>query len=298
MMHPRHLLAFGSALAAALCTAPAFAFPADAQIQAAATWAENLSRTSHLPTQKSARILAASATIAAPRQLTGDWLMVTEGELSAQHVPRYHGLDRISARGSLFLRRKFGLGPYAPILQLDANLQGEAAHETVRSGWQYAAGAQLSRRFNEAWRATGGAGWTRFIARHEPFDVQSRRLFLETSWDFLERWQITLGGARQWGEFTANAAGAVWSQALGGGLGPVIFNHYNTLAWEVTDTFGPGWVAYRIRDSRADQWWLELAPALTSRTTLAMRYESVRVTNGIGIRYDSAFWTMSLVHRF
>jgi hypothetical protein len=298
MMHPRHLLALGSALALAMSPARTSALTFDTQVQAAATWAENLSRTSHLPTQKSARVFAAGTTLANSRQITSDWLLVTESELSIQNVPRYDGLDRFGGGASLSLRRKFGLGPYVPVLQLEASLHGESARESGRTGWQPAAGVRLSQRFTELWRASGGAGWTHFIAEHEPFDVQSRRIFLETSLDLTSRWQVTLGAARQRGEFTANAAGAVWSQALGGALGPAIFNHYNTLAWEVSNTFGPGWVAYRIRDSRADQWWLEIAPALTERTTLTMRYEAVRVINGIGIRYDSTFWTLSLAHRF
>jgi len=298
MMHPRHLLALGGALALALSPTRTFALAFDTQVQAAATWADNLSRTSHLPTQKSARIFTAGATIAASRQLTGDWLLATEGELSIQHVPRYDGLDRLGAGAALDLRRKFGLGPYVPVLHLEASLRGESARESGRSGWQSAAGIRLAQRFSELWRASGGAGWTHFIARHEPFDVQSRRIFLETSLDLATRWQVSLGAARQRGEFTANAAGAVWSQAIGGGLGPEIFSHYNTLAWEVSNTFGPGWVAYRIRDSRADQWWLEIAPALTDRTTLALRYEAVRVVNALGIRYDSAFWTLRLARRF
>jgi hypothetical protein len=298
MMHPRHWLALGSALALALSPIRSSALTFDTQVQAAATWAENLSRTSHLPTQKSARVFAASATIARSRQLDSDWLLVTGGELSIQHVPRYDGLDRLGGGASLNLRRKFGLGPYVPVLQLEASIHGESARESGRSGWQPAAGLRLSRRFTESWRASGGAGWTHFIAAHEPFDVQSRRLFLETSLDLASRWQVTLGAAREQGEFTANASGAVWSQALGGGQGPAILNHYRTLAWEVSHTFGPGWVAYRIRDSRADQWWLEIAPALTDRTTLAMRYAAVRVINALGIDYDSAFWTLSLAHRF
>jgi hypothetical protein len=298
MMHPRHLLALGSTLAFALSPIRTSALTFDTQVQAAATWAENLSRTSHLPTQKSARVFASSATLASSRQLSSDWLLVTEGELSIQHVPRYDGLDHLGGGVSLNLRRKFGLGPYVPVLQLEASLRGESARESGRNGWQPAAGVRLSQRFTELWRASGGAGWTHFIAEHEPFDVQSRRIFLETTFDVTARWQLSLGAARQRGEFTANAAGAVWSQALGGALGPAIFNHYNTLAWEVSNTFGPGWVAYRIRDSRADQWWLQIAPALTDQTTLAMRYEAVRVINAIGIDYDSAFWTLSLAHRF
>jgi hypothetical protein len=298
MMHPRHLIALVSALACGLCPAQTPHFLEHTRLQASAIWAENLSRTSHEPTQKSAGMYEVSASAENPRQLSRDWLVLTGGEISARHVPRYDGLDHFGGGASVRLRQKFGLGAFAPVLEYHAALHGEAARETGRSGWRPAVGLEFSQRLTETWHFSAGAGWTRFMARHEPFDVTNRRLRLESSYDLTEHWQVTLGGNRIWGEFTANAAGAVWAQAIAGGLGPTIFNHYNTLAWETSGTFGPGWVAYRIRDSRADQWWLELAPALTADTALALRYEFVKVINAIGIRYDSAFWTLSLLHRF
>lgn len=298
MMHPRHRLALGLLLAAS--PGPAYpALPLDhARLQAATTWAENLSRTSHEPTQKSALMFAVAAAWEQPVQFHRDWLVRFTGDLAAQHVPRFDGLDHLAAGASLGLRRKFGLGPFAPFVQLDAGLHAQAARETGRSGWMPSATLQLGQRFTTGWRAVGGAGWTHFVARREPFDVRAHRLFLETSWDPNPRWRVSLGGSRSRGEFTANAAGAVWARALAGGFGPAVSAHYNSLAWEASDTFGPGWVAYRIRDSRADHRWLEIAPALSRRTSLALRHEAVRVVNALGIRYDSAFWTLRLVHQF
>ena len=298
MTHPRRLRTLGSALLGWLGLGLVPAAAAEFSVNAATAWVDNLSRTSHAPTQKSARVDEVAARLATARQLSRDWLLFADAGASLQHVGHFDALDRVGATGALTLRRKFGLGPYAPVFEASGSLSGQAFRESGRSGWQPDVMLRYSQRLTASWRAAAGAGWTHFVARDEPYDVTNRRLFLETQYELAAGWQIAAGAARHWGEFTANAAGAVWAQAIGGGLGPVIFDHYNTLAWAVTDSFGPGWVAYRIRNSRADSWWAELAPALTERTSVALRYAAVRVTNAIGIEYDTSAWTLSLSHRF
>lgn len=297
MTHPRRLHLLGGALLGWLCLVPP-AGAADVRVTASAAWVDNVSRTSHLPTQKSSRVDDLAATLGTSRQLAHDWLLFADGGISLQHVESFAALDRVGATGTLTLRRKFGLGPFAPRLEFTGALAAQAYRESGRSGWQPDLALRYAQRLTAAWQAAAGGGWNRFLARREPFDVATRRVFVESSYDLAGRWQVAFGASRQWGEFTANAAGTIWAQAIGGGLGPVIFNHYNTLAWAVTDSYGPGWVAYRIRDSRADTWWAEIAPALTDRTTLALRYGAARVTNAVGIKYDTTAWTVSLAHRF
>ncbi len=295
-------LRFLAVSAGLFCAAPGYAaesveFLQNLRAQATVTWAENLSRTSALPNQKSARVLAVTVNAGHARQLNSDWLLQSDAELGGTWVPQYDALDTFNAGAHATLRRKFGLGALAPVLEFNAGLTGAASHERGRSGWKLDGGVRLAKRFTENWRVAAGMDWEEFFARRQPFDVTNHRAVVETTWDITDRWQVNLGGARLWGQLTANAAPGVWAQAIGGGLGPVIFNTYNRLAWEVTDTYGPGWVAYRI-NCHADMWWLELAPALTEKTSLSLRYEFVKVINEIDIRYDSAFWSLSVVHQF
>ena len=268
------------------------------RIQSSAVWADNLSRTSHLPTQKSSQIYNLIGTVDHRHQLDRNWMLITEVELAGQYVTQYDALNNINATTRLKLRHKFGLGPFATVIDFSTQLTGTSFKETGRNGWLFEAGASASKRITESLQLTGGASWNHFSAKRNTYNVSTDRLFLEGSWDITDRWRISLGGSRIEGKFVANAAGAIWSSAIGGQLGPEISQHYNTLAWEVSDTFGPGWVAYRNRESNVDQWWVELSPALSDQTSLSLRYEFNKAINAIGIRYDTIFWSLGLNHQF
>lgn len=268
------------------------------RLTASLTWTDNISHTSHLPTLKSGKYQTVSLTTDYTRQLTRNWLLLGTGELQIQHVDTFSALNHVAGTGTLKLQRKFGLGAFAPVLQINSALAIARFDETRRSGWQYTGGIGLSKRLTEILSVSANAAVDEYFAQRPVYDVSTRKITLEGDWDITSRWRLSLGGSRTWGQYVANADPAIWPLAIGGQLGPVIETHYNTLAWEVTDSFGPGWVAYRNRDSHADAWWAELSPALTDRTSLSLRYEFVRITNAVGIKYNSAYWTAGVTHQF
>ena len=261
------------------------------------TWAENLSRTSDAATIKDARTWDLSAGTHWQRPLAAGWQGAAEASASWEQVPDFPALDGLHLAGRGILRRKFGLGPYAPVLELQAAATQSRFDESGRSGTQLEAGFRLSKRLTSAWRGTVGAERSQVYARRNPYDVRHQRVLAEVTWDVTDRWRLTAGGARLDGEITAHAAGRVYASALAGGFGPAIQAYYNAIPFLTTNSFGPGWVAYRV-DARADSWWLGLAPALGDRTALPLRYERVEVRNRVGVRYVSEFWSLGLVHRF
>lgn len=268
------------------------------RLEAFHTWSDNISHTSHLPTIKSGQYLTASGAMDYSRQLNPNWLLVATGELAGQQVSKFDALNNLNAAGTLLLRRKFGLGPFAPVVELSSGLSAASFKESGRSGWQFAADGRVSKRLNESLSFAGGIGLTEYYARHAVFDLSNRKAFLEGNWDITDRWRVNAGFSRTWGEYLANASPKIWPLAIGGALGPEIFAHYNTLAWEVSDTYGPGWIAYRNRDTEIDTSWIEISPALSDRLSLFLRYEFVRATNAIGIKYDANLWTSGLNYQF
>lgn len=258
---------------------------------------DNLSRTSDAATIKDAQTWELTAGTAWRRQLAPAWQAVAELSATRDRVPDFPALDAWHLAGRGELRRKFGLGPYAPVLGLHAAVTQSDFDESGRSGTQLEAGLSVTRRLSPAWQGTLGADRSQTYARRNPYDVRRQRVFAEATWDVTDRWRLTLGGARLDGEITAHAAGRVYASALAGGFGPAIQAYYNAIPFLTTNSFGPGWVAYRV-DARADSLWLGLAPALGDRTSLPLRYERVDVRNRVGVRYVSEIWSLGLVHRF
>lgn len=278
---------------------PPALFAADwpAELSARSVWAENYSRTSDPNTAKDAATHEFAASTGVSRQLPSGWLATGDGTISWETVPKFDALDawKFSVQGGL--RRKFGLGALAPTLQVSASALRAEFEEKGRSGTQLQAGLRLGKRLTSSWRAAVGAEWTVYYAKHAPFDLHQNRVFIETAWDVTDRWQLSAGAARVEGEITANAANNVYMTALMGGFGPAIQSYYRSVPWQVTDTFGPGWIAYRV-DAKADLWWFGVSPALGEHTSLPLRYERAEVVNRVGVEYVSEFWSLGLQHRF
>lgn len=258
---------------------------------------DNLSRTSAANYRMAATTGTASVSVVQSRQLTPRWLLVATGEAGAESVSKFPALDACYGGVRLLGRYKFGIGPLAPVLELNAGAVTRSYHESGRSGWQSSAGLTLAKRLTETWRVAATTGAEEFAARGKPFDVRSHHLQLETDWDFSEDWRLTLGAKRLWGQLTANADGDVYYRALGGAFGPRISNYYWHIPWAVTNTFGPEWIAYRV-DCYADFRWIEVSYALTPNTSLPLRHETVKVVNRAGVAYDTSLWSLNIVHRF
>jgi hypothetical protein len=282
-------------LGLALQVRPVHALETTAQV--CATWAENLSRTSFGPSQQSAALYTAQVTARQARQLNSDWLLVLSGEAGTELVPRFEGLDSFHGGVHVQLRRKFGLGPLAPVLDFNGGLTGYSVREGGRSGWKTDIGLTLGRRLTDTWRVAATGAWEEYNAAHTAFDVGQRSLALESTWELTANWQLGTGARRLWGQLTANARYDIYDLALDGSFGPAIRDYYNRIPYEVSNTFGPGWVAYRV-DCHADLWWVQLAATLGPHTSLPLRYESALVVNRVGVRYRSDFWSLGLVHRF
>lgn len=271
--------------------------PFDLRLTAAAAWAENVSRSSSPLDWADAMSYEAALTASHHRQLapnlTGQfWL-----QAGVFTRPRYDENNEITLGPGAGLSRKFGLGPLAPVVSAEAGFVHKAARIGGNTGWTARAALTASKRLHPAWRLSATGDWHNHYARSSTYDVRYQRLFGELAWDFTDRWQLTYGYGRLWGDFTANASPVIWPRAIGGLLGPVIADYYNAMPWEVTDAYGPGWVTYRVY-GKARLWWLQLSPALTANTALALRYDSQFAINKVNVRYRTDIWTLSLLHSF
>lgn len=292
MTFPRGLLLWSSIF---LSTLPVCA--ASYRMEAVTTWAENINRASSPADWTDTVRHEARATASLLTPIATGVSLITEADLGYTSVPRYALNTAYAAGARAALRWKFGLGAFAPVLTTDVALARRETRIPGDTGWLATGSLHASRRFTESWRASLTGDWSQNYAAHATFDTRHHRLHGSVTYDLTDRWQLTYGRGSLWGDITANASARVWSRALAGLISPAIGAYYPTLSWESTNSYGPGYVTYRLK-ARSDFWWLELAPALGRNTSLPLRYESTVTLNLVGVKYRQDLWSLGLLHRF
>lgn len=287
------------------CTAPAQSRSAAAgwlgnlTVTAAGTasWVENISRTSAEANRKDTATYELSLSAGRHRQLASAWLLHGSVDATLLTVPDYDLTDHFKLGPRLGLQRKFGLGPLAPVLQLDTALTYKSARLDADRGWTAEASLRLGKRFTPVFKAGLAGQWVEHNARSATFDLSQHSFTVDATWDFADRWSLSGSAGRLSGDIVANAAWPVWARAIGGAFGPRVSNYYNSRPWVVTDLYGDGWVSYNV-EADVDLWSLAAAYAISARTTAELRYGSAFVVNKIGVRYPTDSWGLSVVHRF
>lgn len=262
-----------------------------------ASWVENLSRTSAEPARKSAETYELTLGALQRRQLAPSWLLQAGIDAAFLAVPDYDLANHLELGPRLSLQRKFGLGPLAPVLQLDAALNYKSARLDADRGWGTEVGLRLAKRFNPVFKAGVGGQWIEHNARSAVFDIVQHSLSVDATWDINDRWSLSGSAGRLSGDIVANAPWSIWGMAISGGLGPAVFNYYTSRPWAVTHLYGDGWVSYNV-EADVDLWSLAAAYAVSDHTTAEFRYSSAFVVNKIGVRYPTDSWGLSVVHRF
>jgi len=267
------------------------------QVSVSSEWVENISRSSSGRDWQDGLRLRARAIGALSQQLDHGVTAIGEAEALAEATPKFENqkLAELTARGEL--RRKFGLGPLAPVISVTASASAVKSAIEQQDGFRTLLAARATKRFTESWRATAQAEWAKDYADADVFDASHRRLSAELAWDITPTWQLSGGVGRLDGTFTANASGFVWNRALTGQLGVPIQTYYTVAPQAVTDSFAPGWVTYLV-SGRIKQWWIQLSPALSDRTSLALRFEDNLATNIVAVKYRTTLWSAALTHRF
>lgn len=287
-----------AAAAAFLLFAP-LTWAATPAFRAGATlsWAGNISRTSDPAAERDATTLDVTAAATINRQITRDWFAWAAAEAASFTDLDFERTNhaQLGLRGGL--RRKFGLGPQAPMLDFSAGLTRRLARYGGSGGWGTDAGVRLSKRFGETVRLGLNGEWQQVYARHSTFDTRHTQAVLDAAWDIADGWQLAAGLGRLWGDVVANATGPTYAQALAGAFGPSVQAYYSAISFETNQLYGPNWVSYRVH-ARGDSAWLSLSYAFNDSTSLTARAWSIEVVNRVGIRYDTEIWSLTLAHRF
>ncbi len=83
--------------------------------------------------------------------LGGNYSVTLGGELGGESFNRLDGLDNASLQGSLVLRKKWGLGAFAPWARAGVSAGRSGYRDGYRNAWVYRAALASGRRIDERW---------------------------------------------------------------------------------------------------------------------------------------------------
>ncbi len=306
-MKPPRALPSGSLLAAALlalvassagAAAEAFAAAPDYSARATYRWTENISRASGPGDFRDTGEYELSATASFKRQLTPRVFANLDFTLTGTTSPEYELLDRIEFGPRLTLKRKFGLGPYAPTLSAAATLTGRYAALHAQDGIGARGSLTFAKRF-DSWIAASVSGeWAGHVAERSAFSVAHWAADASLILDPHPRLRFTTGVSRLEGTLTVSASrNRFVNGALAGALGPKVASYFARIPKADTNIFSPAWVSYRL-EGYVDSWWFDLSPALTEHTSLSLRYERNHAESIVQTEYSQDILSVSINHAF
>jgi len=256
---------------------------------ASACWVDNITRSPYIDAAHDAVVYDLTGAAEWHNQVSRDVSVQYGANAGYEACPKYDDLDRVLAGMQFSIRRKLGLGPYAPAFRAGLSYTGNWYRESLRNGTRLVADLTWTQRWNDSWQTVVAAEFLHNNGRAAAYDYHNRGLSFEVRYDLTERWELAAGGRRQWGEQITYA----WLGGSGATF-PYVFSIWKN----TTDTsaYGPNWSAYTI-DAHADSFWFSISPALGGNTSLPLRFEQTAVV-GRGESYHTRLISLSFVRRF
>jgi hypothetical protein len=204
----------------------------------------------------------------------------------------FSGLDNISVGTALKVRRKFGLGPLAPVVY--AGLEGSACgySDPERSKVEGDFVLGFAQRFDDELQLTLDGRLGSFDARDIVFSGNYASLDAALNWDVNETWRLKLIGGWRNGDLVSDYAA---EKSPFGWISIDPKAEYLPGAWHYVGTFGSPYVAYRV-GAVTWSYGAALSPAIGPHTSVSLRFEHY-VSPGTD-RYLDNVVTLSVAHRF
>jgi len=261
-------------------------------------WTENISRASGRRDYRDTAEYELSATAGFKRQLTPRVFADLDFTLTGTVSPEYELLNRTEFGPRLTVKRKFGLGPNAPVLSAEADVTGRYAALHAQDGIGARGGVTLAKRFTP-WLASSVSGeWVGHVAQRSAFSVAHWEADALIMIDPHPRLRFTAGASRLEGTFTVSASrNRFVNGALAGALGPEVAAYFSRIPKADTNIFSSAWVSYRL-EGYVDAWWFDLSPALTNSTSLSLRYERNHGKSIVRTEYAQDILSVSINHVF
>lgn len=263
-------------------------------VQAGALYDSNLSRAQLAHDIKSDTAVQSSLAWGRFVPLPGGFTLRATLDGAGEIYTRYSGLDNLALGGSLGVRRKFGLGAFAPWISVAGSAARLEYRNSVRDGWRYEAGLGGGKRLTESWDVAAGLRYAHRTAdREKPvvpgisgavFDLQSHTFAVRSEHVLTGRVSLAAGYDYRRGDIASTTLRNF-----------TVFTHSDAIA--VDTAFGDDTVGYRIYAvTRA--WRLGLSYALGQSNSINVLAERWTSRARGGLDYYNTLFGATYVHAF
>ncbi len=155
-------------------------------------WESNDNVSKSIREEKSDTALTAALDISTHRLINRDWQLSYGGSLQTSFWQDYDKLDLTELGIHATLRRKYGLGPYAPRLELHAEIMHQFSKVDEWSGNWARGGVTFLKRFTPAWQFSLGSELARLDAKRAVYSTTDLTTTATLDFDPTDVWRISL----------------------------------------------------------------------------------------------------------
>jgi hypothetical protein len=176
--------------------------------------------------------------------LSGDLSLALGGDLAGEAYDQLDGLNSATIEGAVSLKKKWGLGAFAPWARAQISLGRAAYQDGYRDATLYRASLELGKRIDERWNLGARYSFERSAASPAPevvpgrsgdaFSLDGNNLAATLEFALSERISLTAGALWRHGDVTSTS------------LVPWEYLYVAATAVAEDPTFGPNAYAYRL----------------------------------------------------
>jgi hypothetical protein len=216
------------------------------------------------------------------------------GDLGGESFHRLTGLSNVSVDGIFSLRKKWGLGAFAPWARTGISVGRLSYDDSYRNAWDFRATLASGRRLDERWNLWAEYAFERRAARTQEEEVpglsgdaysqDSHNLAINLEYSLSERAFLALGLIGRHGDVVSTAS-----------PGPKVFYAAQALAED--PAFGPDFYAYRLTGTTYGV-RVGLSFAATPHSLLGCGFERFDTHADGGNRYTKSVPEITWDYRF
>lgn len=175
--------------------------------------------------------------------LDDGYTVTVGGDLGGEAYRRLTGLDNASLDGMIALKKKWGLGAFAPWARAGFSAGRSSYSDSYRNAWDYRAALASGRRIDERWNLWGEYAYERRAATPQPelepglsgdaFGQNSHNAAVHVEYSMSERMYLAIGVLGRHGDVVSTTSGST-----------KIYDASQALAED--PAFGPEAYAYKL----------------------------------------------------